>query len=40
LYPSNTYKFDIRRLTPNSYYNKKYWKLIIYFFIKFYIFFL
>ena len=24
LYPSNTYKFDIRRLTPNSYYNKKY----------------
>jgi hypothetical protein len=25
LYPSNTYKFDIRRLTPNSYYNKKYW---------------
>ena len=24
LYPSNTYKFDISRLTPNSYYNKKY----------------
>ena len=24
LYPSNSYKFDIRRLTPNSYYNKKY----------------
>ena len=24
LYPSNNYQFDIRRLTPNSYYNKKY----------------
>ena len=24
LYPTNSYKFDIRRLTPNSYYNKKY----------------